>query len=823
MSDNKYVCIHGHFYQPPRENPWLNTVEVQDSAYPFHDWNERITAECYSRNSAARILGDEGQIQDIVNNYSRMSFNFGATLLQWVKIKAPKVYRAILKADKESQERFSGHGSAIAQAYNHLIVPLANARDQQTQVIWGIRDFESRFGRNPEGMWLPETAVNTETLEVLAEHHIQYTILSPYQAKRVRKLGEKGEKSWKDVVGARVDPRNAYQCNLPSGKSIVLFFYDGPISQGIAFEGLLNDGAAFADRLIGQLNLEDKEGYPQLMHIATDGESYGHHHRYGEMGLAYCLHQIETDEQAQLTVYGEFLENHPPEYEAEIIENTAWSSTPHLERWSEDGGGNTGGRPDWNQKWRKPLRAAFDWLRDELIVVFEREMSAFVEDPWAVRNAYIDVILDRSQANVADFIARHTTRELSPTDKVTFLKLLEAQHHALLMYTSCAWFFDEVTGIETIQDILYAARAMQLSQDITGVDYEPKFLELLAKAPSNIPEFENAAVAYERFVRPSIVDMNRVGAHYAVSSLFSEYAEKSRVYSFDTQLENFEKHSAGKYQLALGSAVLRSEVTWEEENITFAVLHLGDHHLFGGVRTFLEEGAYQKMHDEVLDSFRNSRVHEAIVLLDKHFGMHNYSFWHLFKDDQKKILHQVLEETMSNVESAFRQIYENNYSILQAMKALSIEPPRPLKDAGEYTINSKLHHLLESEKIDIAALNAVTENMESLDVSIDQVGLSHLAGERINALVERIRQNPEDTARMFKAVAYIQACFKAHLEPDLWYAQNVAFDIHRTTYQKMLERTEMHDPEAQQWVDTFTRLFKVLNIRVAEESSVPHV
>ena len=820
MDNNKFICIHGHFYQPPRENPWLNTVEVQDSAYPFHDWNDRITSECYSRNAAARILGAEGRIEDIVNNYARISFNFGATLLQWMKIQAPDVYEAILAADRESQDRFSGHGSAIAQAYNHLIVPLANRRDKETQVIWGIRDFEYRFERKPEGMWLPETAANTATLEVLAQHGIKYTILSPYQAKRVRK---KGAKEWTDVVGAKVDPRRPYLCKLPSGRTISLFFYDGPVSQGIAFEGLLNDGEAFAHRLIEQVDDNEDNPNPQLMHIATDGESYGHHHRYGEMGLAYCLHHIEEQPGVDISIYGEYLEKYPPQYEAEIIENTAWSSTPHLERWSDDGGGNTGGHPDWNQQWRKPLREALDWLRDELAVVYEQEMKAWVDDPWQTRNDYIEVVLDRSRDNVTKFIRQQTRQELSAADTTKFLKLLEIQHHAMLMYTSCGWFFDEVTGIETIQDILYAARAIQLHRDISQHDYEPHFLKLLVKAPSNIPEYQNAAVAYERFVRPSIVDMNRVGAHFAVSSLFSDYTEHDRVYSFAADLQHFEKHLAGKNRLALGKATLTSEVTREQEDVTFAVIHLGEHHLFGGVRASLEDSAYDDMRDEIVDAFQKSRVHEAVVLMDKHFGMHNYSFWHLFKDDQKELLNRVLEETMTGVEHTFQQIYENNYSVLQAMKQLNIHAPRPLKDAGEFTINSKLRRMLEKDRIDTVELDAIRESIENLEVEIDSVGLSYLAGERINQLMEALERSPNNLAAMQRAIDFIRACFRVHLDPDLWKAQNVAFIIHRENYDPMNQQQEQGDKSATQWMTTFRELFEVLNIRVADYESVPEV
>ena len=289
---NKFVCIHGHFYQPPRENPWLDEVEVQDSAFPYHDWNERVTAESYARNADARILDDSQRIVDIVNNYSKISFNFGPTLLSWMEKKDPEIYRSIVEADRLSQKNFSGHGSAIAQVYNHMIMPLANSRDKRTQVIWGIKDFEFRFKRKPEGMWLAETAVDLETLDIMAEQGIKFTVLAPHQAK------------------GRVDPHVPYRCHLPSGRKICIFFYDGPIALGVAFEGLLNNGEQFARRLTNDFSSSDPNA--QLVHVATDGETYGHHHKFGDMALAYCLHYIEEHQLAQLTVYGEFLEKFPP-------------------------------------------------------------------------------------------------------------------------------------------------------------------------------------------------------------------------------------------------------------------------------------------------------------------------------------------------------------------------------------------------------------------------------------------------------------------------------------------------------------------------------
>jgi Alpha-amylase/alpha-mannosidase len=467
----RYICIHGHFYQPPRENPWLEEIEVQDSAYPFHDWNERITAECYATNGVSRILDGQNRIIQIVNNYARISFNFGPTLLSWMEQKAPSAYRAILAADRESQKYFSGHGSALAQVYNHIIMPLANRHDKYTQIFWGIRDFEKRFGRKPEGMWLAETAVDLETLDIMAELGIQFTILSPYQARRVR---TQGSKQWQDVVGGHIDPTMAYLQHLPSGRTITLFFYDGPISQGVAFERLLSSGERFAHRLIGAFS--DDRHWPQLVHIATDGETYGHHHRFGEMALAYALHYIESNNLARITIYGEYLERHPPTYEVEILENTSWSCFHGIERWRSNCGCNSGNNPGWNQEWRAPLRNALDWLRDAITPAYDEIGRQLLRDPWAARNDYIAVILDRSSENIARFLEHHAIRKLHDAEKVTVLKLMELQRHAMLMYTSCGWFFDELSGIETVQIIQYAGRVIQLAEELFEQAIEAPFL-----------------------------------------------------------------------------------------------------------------------------------------------------------------------------------------------------------------------------------------------------------------------------------------------------------------------------------------------------------
>src|SRR2546423_4325479 len=454
----RFICIHGHFYQPPRENPWLEAVETQDSAHPYHDWNERVAAECYGPNAAARILDARDRIAKIVNNYASISFNFGPTLLSWLEQREPDVYAAIVDADRVSRDRFGGHGSALAQAYNHMILPLANERDKRTQVRWGACDFERRFGRRPEGMWLPETAVDVDSLEALAEEGIALTILEPHQAARWRRIGDD---DWSEHAGA-IDPTMPYRCTLPSGRTMAIFFYDGPISRAVAFERLLARGENLAHRLLGAFS--EGRTHPQLVNIATDGETYGHHHRYGDMALAYALDYINEQKLARVANYGQFLAEHPPERSVELIERTAWSCAHGIERWRSDCGCSTGGDAGWNQQWRTPLRDALDWLRDQVAELFETRGGDVLHDVWAARDDYINVVLDRSDESLRRFLLAHA-REGARVE--TVLEMLEMQRNAMLMYTSCGWFFNDISGIETVQVLHYAARVIQLAERYT--------------------------------------------------------------------------------------------------------------------------------------------------------------------------------------------------------------------------------------------------------------------------------------------------------------------------------------------------------------------
>ena len=807
---NRYVCIHGHFYQPPRENPWLEEIEVQDSAFPYRDWNEKITAECYSPNTAARILIDNKTVVEIINNYSRISFNFGPTLLSWLEIHAPDVYSAILHADKESRRRFSGHGSAIAQVYNHLIMPLANKKDKETQVIWGIEDFKYRFGREPEGMWLAETAVDTETLEVLAERGIKFTILAQRQASRIKPINGK---EWLDVSGSRIDPRRAYLCNLPSGKSINLFFYDGIISNDLAFGNLLLNGENLANRLLNTLDEKPESG--QIAHIATDGETYGHHQKHGDMALAYCLHFIESNNYAELTVYGEFLEKFPPEYEVEIIENTSWSCVHGIERWRSNCGCNSG-REGWNQLWRAPLREALDWLRDTINPLYEQEIRQFTKDTDKFRNDFIRVILDRSEGNINKYLSKYISADLSDDDRIKLLKILEIQRHALLMYTSCGWFFDEISGIETVQVILYAARVIQLCNDVFGINLEKKFQDQLKKAPSNIPDIKNGKAVYEYYVKPAIIDLQRVAAHYAVSSLFEEYPEKTEIFCYEIENIDRDFKEAGRQKIIIGKVLMRSKITFEEKIISFAFLHLGDHNINGGVRESLSDDRYLRMAKNLNQAFARLNIAEIILLIDKYFGMHNYSLWHLFKDESRTVFNKIMENTLKDIEYSFRQIYENYYPVMQAMKESETPLPKPVVTAVEFIINTDFKRMLEGTgTIDLEKLKMLSDEAKKWSVELDKTTLNFVASQRINYLMEIFKQQPEITELMEEINISIKTLSDLSLDLDLWKAQNILFYIAKNGLDNIKKVIEDEEGDYSKWVKLFNEMEKNLQVRIS--------
>jgi alpha-amylase/alpha-mannosidase (GH57 family) len=798
----RFICIHGHFYQPPRENPWLESVELQDSAAAYHDWNERITAECYEPNTAARILDPNGRIERIANNYARISFNFGPTLLAWMKFQMPEVHAAIVEADKQSRSLYSGHGSALAQVYSHMILPLANRNDKYTQVLWGIRDFEHRFGRSPEGMWLAETAADIETLDVLAELGIQFTILSPFQASRVREIGKR---HWRDVNGARIDPTRPYLAHLPSGRTINLFFYDGPVSQAVAFENLLTSGEKFANRLASAFS--DSRKHEQLVHIATDGESYGHHTRYGEMALAYALQYIEAKGLARLTNYGEFLEKHPPTHEVRIHEKSAWSCSHGVGRWMADCGCNSGGRAEWNQSWRAPLREALDWLRDEMAPVWEEKGRELLRDPWHARNEYIQIVLDRSRESLDGFFAKHSLQPTDPAQRTAILKLMELQRHAMLMYTSCGWFFDEVSGIETVQVIQYAARSIQLAREVfQRDDLESAFLERLERAKSNIPEHCDGRCIYEKFVKPAMIDWEKAVAHYAVSSIFRAYTERTKIYVFRFDEEHRRMLTSGKAKLAVGRTRVTSEITQESAELCYAVLYLGEHNLTGGVSPSQNEQDYQAMFDELKAAFERADFPQTIRLIDRHFGHSAYSLKSLFRDEQRRIVNEIVDTTREDLENRYRLIAERYTPLIQFLADIRAPFPAGIQTALDFVLHVDLLRQFDSNEIELAQLQDLLQKAQNGRPHVLDSELSHRIKLWMEQMIQRIPGDPLDVAalKMLDGVAALVVPLPLGL--NLAKVQNRYWELLHSTVPAMHDRMKSGDGTAEQWLKLFLSL-----------------
>ena len=781
----RFVCVHGHFYQPPRENPWLEAVETQDSAAPYHDWNERITAECYAPNGAARIVDRENRILRITNNYARMSFNLGPTLLSWLEEKAPLTYAMVRAADRESQQYFSGHGSAMAQVYNHMILPLATTRDRITQIRWGIADFEHRYGRKPEGMWLAETAVDLESLDLLARHGILFTILAPSQCARVRRMAAEGahEERWFDTPDGTVQTTHPYRVHTSAGYSIAVFFYNGPTSRAIAFDGLLNSGDGFARRLMQGFSDSDA---PQLVHVATDGESSGHHHRHGEMALAYALQLIDQGP-ARLTNYGEFLERFPPQDEAEIVEDSSWSCFHGVERWRADCGCN-GGHPGWKQEWRAPLREALDWLRDTVAPLVRDAGRTLLTSPDAARNDYISVVLDRSRASVDHFFTRHAARSLTPEERTRALQLMELERNAMLMYTSCGWFFDDISGIETVQVVTYAARVIELAAALfpeTRGTLEDAFTELLAKAHSNDPECRDGRYLYDQRIRPMAVDLEQVAAHYAISCVYPQQpgdaslAEKNRLfcYTIDHLWETTMPYGLG--QLRMGRLHLCSVLTEECEQVGYGVIHFGDQNVSAAVKRMEaeEQPLLTALAHEIEDAIDASNLPEVVRLMDDYFGESRYSLTSLFADEQRRIVQNILRPTVAALEATLTDLYASHASLVHFLSRNNLPQPAALRAAGQFAIQTQLKHALEADPIDLAATQRLLAQAREDAVTLDLAALGFLADERMHRAMERLQENPGAPEPVRQALSLATALRVLPFSLDLWQAQNIWYAL----------------------------------------------
>ncbi|MDM9584630.1 DUF3536 domain-containing protein [Nostoc sp. GT001] len=736
-----YVTVHGHFYQPPRENPYLDAIERQPSAAPFHDWNERIHWECYRPNAFARVLNDQGEVVGIVNNYEHFSFNISSTLMSWLERYDVEVYQRILEADAKSSQRLHGHGNAIAQVYNHIIMPLANERDKYTQIRWGKEDFRSRFGRDPEGMWLAETAVDYATLEALVAEGIRFIVLAPSQALRCRPLPtpDRPHPEWIEVGGSQIDSTRPYRCYLkptldtsssplsaiatsPKDASteelpyIDIFFYDGPISRDMGFSDVVYNSSHFAGRIGSAVRGDHRPA--QLISVATDGETFGHHKKGTEKTLAYAFTKEFPQQGWTVTNFAHYLSLNSPSWEVELKSVTAWSCAHGVGRWEDDCG--CGGEGSvWHQKWRRPLRDALNWLRDQLTEVYQEHGRQLFRDPWLARDEYIQVMRDRSATNVNRFLARHQTHKLTAAEQVDALRLLEMQRHALLMFTSCGWFFEEISRPEGTQILRYAARALELAGEVAGVQLEKGFVKHLGLAPSNVDEFKHGAEIYRQLVLTAQLGFKQVAAHYAITSLFTNQkpAEtpprkdavdkqsqryQKRVYCYAANELDYQLQRMGSLTLAVGNLKLVSEITWESEHLVFAVLHLGGWDFHCGIQQFTGRRDYSKLKEKLFGALKQASAAHTILAMTQLFGEEAFSLQNLFAEERHRIMRLLSQETLARLGQLYTQAYRDNYGVLMAFHRDELAVPQELQVAADIALGHRCLMTLRSLEQEIA-------------------------------------------------------------------------------------------------------------------------
>jgi alpha-amylase/alpha-mannosidase (GH57 family) len=767
----RLLCLHGHFYQPPRENPWIEAIEVQDSADPFHDWNERIAAECYGPNGAARLKNGADRIAEIVNNYLHLSFNFGPTLMAWLERARPETYARVVEADQRSVEG-RGHGNALAQGYAHSILPLDSPRDRRTQVRWGIADFRRRFHRAPEGFWLPETAADSASLAALAEEGIRYTVLSPYQAVRVRPPGG----AWQDARDARFDPTRPYRVQA-GGREVVVFFYDGHIARDLAFGDALASPAALIERLAG--GFDAGRGHDEILTIAFDGETLGHHKKGGDEVLAAAVRALARRTDLELVNLGQALDRIPAEWEAEIVEGSSWSCAHGVERWRSDCGCNTGGGPGWHQKWRAPLRAALDALRDRLDAVYEREAVRLFQDPWRARDHYVELVLDPERREASEVLSREAGRPLSPDEEVRALRLLELQRHALLMYTSCGWFFSELSGIETVQVLKYAARAIQLARDLVGMDLEPSFEAALAAAPSNDPQRADGRRVYRELVKPSVVSLEGVGAHLAIASSVRPVPDAGRTFCYQFKLEGRRAAQSGKVAAAIGRLQLEHLLTRERLDALYCVLHFGEADFRCGLAPYRGPEHLAEVETVLLARSHDQSLAHLLRDVDRYFPGRDYGLRDLFLDERRRVAEMLLEGAMQRYEDDYLEIFEDNRRLMDFLVEIDSPIPGPLRVAADVTLTRRVLRITGAVRSGELSLADAERELFGATATARRLGAHlHLASVRrevdaaVLRLLEEFVSGRAAAERAAELARVLDLARHLGLELDQWNVQN---------------------------------------------------
>lgn len=727
---NHHVCIHGHFYQPPRENPWLGVIEEQPSAAPYHDWNTRIATECYTALTRSPIRDEKNEILDLFNCFAHLSFNIGPTLFSWMEYHTPETLRRIRLGNDLAIATYQGHGGAIAQPYNHPILPLCDARDRHTQIVWGLREFRHRFGRESEGMWLPECAIDRNTVRALIDHGVRFVILSPKQASKVRRFGSE---EWIDVFTQGIETRHPYRVFEVDGggrthfdRYLDVFFYDPGLSLKISFEHLLRDIDRFEWYVRERLDAD--AALPQLVLIATDGEVYGHHERHGEETLAQFYARVFRHREIYLSTLGQYLAENPPCWEVKLWEGedgrgSSWSCEHGIGRWMRDCGCQTGGRPEWNQRWRGPLRAAFDRLRVHIREILRREGSRLFRDYSDARDDYIHILLDPSETAREAFLQQHARLPLTSENRLRAWKLLEADRHAMMMYTSCGWFFAELSGLEPVQNMRYALRAAELLQEYSHTDLTHLLLEGLQAARSNLPELGTGADIFRRSVLPTRYSARVIAAVYTLARLLNLPPPP---YRWDVDLREEGRATKAGFRTLWGVILLRDPRTTETSVFSFFAAAL-EEHLFGVLVAPPDDPTFLKR-------LKKSSPEEIEALL----ATEGITAKDLPEEERRRFLRVLFEERFLQLERETEAMYDRMKPFYQLLFKSGFEIPATLRVIAERALRNRFFkafcEVVEQGGVESKAAKTTQEMVEEgkeLGISIDRSDAAQFLSQKV--------------------------------------------------------------------------------------------
>ena len=773
--------------------------------HPYHDWNQRILFECYRPNSCARIVAPSGKIVRILNNYEWINFNFGPTLIDWLHVRAPVVYQRIIQADGTSRQRW-GHGNAIAQVYNHMIMPLADKRDRNTQIYWGKINFLYHFGRAPQGMWLAETAINNDTVQDLIEHGIGYTILAPHQAQRIRCFGSK---TWSSVSEVGLDVSQPYRifAKGPHGEKITdkwldVFFYHGDLAHEISFNSILTNSKLFCDAFGKRITASSS--HIPLIHAATDGEVYGHHRKFGDLTLAHALDRGLADAGFELTNYAAYLNRFPPTSEVELNngadgEGTSWSCAHGVGRWKENCGCQTGGKPDWNQLWRTPLREALDNLRDRLRVIFEIEGGKYFINPWRARDKYIHVIMNRSREASNRFFEQEGVHGLSESHKLSALKLMEMQRHAMLMYTSCAWFFSDISGIETVQVLQYAHRAIELARDFSKEDIEIPFISTLEKAKSNIRRENNGKSIFLRHVKPSIITFEKVVHHAAVSSLLMRNPDNSGMFRHYTiQTLNHEQRIVAGRILAMGRVRIRSHIIPKEKTFIFALLVYRDRRLRTSVRIDNDETSYLRLVKKLFAGLKRMPL-KIDDVINHHFVGPHFSFEDFCLDYKRMILEYFIKNGMDDYAASGEGVFHDVCHAVGLLEKEGLAPPEGLEKIAYLTLNRRFEKCLESlnsepdSVVTKSRLHSIWKEARHYHTNLEMKEANRVFSEIIETGMKKFQKNlSKDLCQSIMSLLDLAQILKVN--PDLTESQNYMYSLLTSSISSYSEAGQIPQP-----------------------------